>query len=135
MRNFIMWFYGVDAAQAAAREPVAWFALIVTIAALLTWGWCSISYTTKLEQKVNLLEERVRRYRWECERLELEKQLKRGACQMMGAAAVAVVVVCTAMYTIFEVIERRKRKKFAEDIRRYIQNHKGEWTSDNQDLR
>ena len=44
---------------------------------LLTWGWCSISYTTKLEQKVNLLEERVRRYRWECERLELEKQLKR----------------------------------------------------------
>lgn len=54
---------------------------------------------------------------------------------MMGAAAVAVVVVCTAMYTIFEVIERRKRKKFAEDIRRYIQNHKGEWTGDNQDLR
>lgn len=77
MRNFIMWFYGVDAAQAAAREPAAWFALIVTIAALLTWGWCSIRYTTKLEQKVNLLEERVRRYRWECERLELEKQLKR----------------------------------------------------------
>lgn len=53
---------------------------------------------------------------------------------MMGAAAVAVVVVCAVMYTIFEVIERRKRKKFAEDIRRYIQNHKGEWTSDNQDL-
>lgn len=54
---------------------------------------------------------------------------------MMGAAAVAVVVVCAAMYTIFEVIERRKRKKFAEDIRRYIQKHKGEWTGDNQDLR
>lgn len=36
MRNFIMWFYGVDAAQAAARVPVAWFALIVLIAALLT---------------------------------------------------------------------------------------------------
>ena len=36
MRNFIMWFYGVDAAQAAAREPAVWFALIVTIAALLT---------------------------------------------------------------------------------------------------
>lgn len=54
---------------------------------------------------------------------------------MMGAAAVAVVVVCAAMYTIFEVIERRKHKKFEEDIRRYIQNHKGEWTSDNQDLR
>lgn len=70
-----MWFYGVDAAQAAAREPVAWFALIVTIAALLTWAWYGISYTTKLEQKVNLLEERVRRYRWECERMELEKQL------------------------------------------------------------
>lgn len=51
---------------------------------------------------------------------------------MMGAA---VVVVCAVMYTIFEVIERRKRKKFAEDIQRYIQNHKGEWTSDNQDLR
>ena len=34
---------------------------------------------------------------------------------MMGAAAVAVVVVCAVMYTIFEVIERRKRKKFAED--------------------
>ena len=31
-----MWFYGVDAAQAAAREPAVWFALIVTIAALLT---------------------------------------------------------------------------------------------------
>lgn len=75
MRNFIMWFYGVDAAQAAAREPVAWFVLIVIIAALLTWAWYSISYTTKLEQKVNLLEERARRYRWECERMELEKQL------------------------------------------------------------
>lgn len=75
MRNFIMWFYGVDATQAAAREPVVWFALIVTIAALLTWAWYSIGYTTKLEQKVNLLEERVRRYRWECERMELEKQL------------------------------------------------------------
>ena len=61
MRNFIMWFYGVDAAQAAAREPVVWFALIVTIAALLTWGWCSISYTTKLEQKVNLLKEQKAR--------------------------------------------------------------------------
>ena len=77
MKDFIMWFYGVDAAQAAAREPVVSFALIVTIAALLTWGWCSISYTTKLEQKVNLLEERVRRYRWECEYLELEKQRER----------------------------------------------------------
>ena len=54
---------------------------------------------------------------------------------MMGAAAVAVVVACAAMYTIFEAIERRKRKKFAEDIRRYIQNAEGEWTSDNQDLR
>lgn len=75
MRNFIMWFYGVDAAQAAAREPIVWFALIVTIAALLTWAWCSISYTTKLEQKVVMLEERVQRYRWE--RLDLEKRLKR----------------------------------------------------------
>lgn len=75
MRNFIMWFYGVDAAQAAAREPIVWFALIVTIAALLTWAWCSISYTTKLEQKVVMLEERVQRYRWEC--LDLEKRLKR----------------------------------------------------------
>lgn len=75
MRNFIMWLYGVDAAQAAAREPIAWFVLIVTIAALLTWGWRSISYTTKLEQKVVMLEERVQRYRWEC--LELEKRLKR----------------------------------------------------------
>lgn len=54
---------------------------------------------------------------------------------MMGAVAVAVVVVCTAMYTIFEVMERRKRKKFAENIRRYIQNHKGKWTGDNQDMR
>ena len=70
-----MWFYGVDAAQAAAREPIVWFALIVTIAALLTWAWCSISYTTKLEQKVVMLEERVQRYRWEC--LDLEKRLKR----------------------------------------------------------
>lgn len=65
-----MWFYGVDAAQAAAREPVAWFVLIVTIAALLTWGWCSIGYTAKLEQKVMRLEERVRRYRWEYDQLE-----------------------------------------------------------------
>lgn len=54
---------------------------------------------------------------------------------MMGAVAVAVVVVCAAMYTFFEIRERQKRKKFAEDIRRYIQNHKGEWTGDNQDLR
>lgn len=72
MRNFVMWFYGVDAAQAAAREPVAWFVLIVTIAALLTWAWYSISYTTKLEQKVMRLEERVRRYRWEYDQLERE---------------------------------------------------------------
>ena len=75
MRNFIMWLYGVDAAQAAAREPIEWFAPIVTIDALLTWAWCSISYTTKLERKVVMLEERVQRYRWEC--LELEKRLKR----------------------------------------------------------
>lgn len=77
MRNFIMWFYGVDAAQAAAQVPVAWFALIVLIAALLTWMWCDISYTMKMEERIDILEERVRRYRWECERLELEKQLKR----------------------------------------------------------
>ena len=32
---------------------------------------------------------------------------------MMGAAAVTVVVVCAAMYTIFEVIERRKRKSIS----------------------
>lgn len=106
MRNFIMWFHGVDAAQAAAREPAAWFALIVTIAV-------SLGVRT----------------------LRAGKAAEAGACQMMGAAAVTVVVVCAAMYTIFEVIERRKRKKFAEDIRRYIQNHKGEWTGDNQDLR
>ena len=42
---------------------------------------------------------------------------------MMGAAAVADGVGRAAVHTIFE------------DIRRYIQNHKGEWTGDNQDLR
>ncbi len=78
MRNFYYVVLRRGCRQGSRTEPVVWFALIVTIAALLTWGWCSISYTTKLEQKVNLLEERVRRYRWECERLELEKQLKRG---------------------------------------------------------
>lgn len=72
MKEFLMRFYGVDAAQAAAREPVVWFALIVTIAALLTWMWCNISYTTKLEDEIITLEERVRRYRLERDILEFE---------------------------------------------------------------
>ena len=134
MRNFIMWFYGVDAAQAAAREPAAWFALIVTIAALLTW-----LVQHQLHHEAGTEGEPAGGTRpavsLGVRTLRAGKAAEAGACQMMGAAAVAVVVVCAVMYTIFEVIERRKRKKFAEDIRRYIQNHKGEWTSDNQDLR
>lgn len=54
---------------------------------------------------------------------------------MMGAVAVAVVVVCAAMYTAFEARERWKRKKFAEDLRRYIKNHKGEWNDADESMR
>ena len=54
---------------------------------------------------------------------------------MMGTVAVAVVVVCTAMYTIFEVMERRKRKKFEEHLRRHIKEHKGDWDNGDESLR
>ena len=52
---------------------------------------------------------------------------------MMGAAAVAVVVVCAVMYTIFEVIERRKRKKFAEDMKEVEELTKGEFSQSMQE--
>lgn len=79
MRDFIMRFYGVDAAQAAAREPAAWFVLIVVIAALLMWGWGSISYTMKLEDEIITLEERVRRYRLERDILEFQLSNERAS--------------------------------------------------------
>ena len=72
MKEFLMRFYGVDAAQAAARVPVAWFALIVLIAALMTWMWCNISYTMKMEERIDILEERVRRYRLERDIMEAQ---------------------------------------------------------------
>lgn len=53
---------------------------------------------------------------------------------MMGAAAVAVVVVCAALYTVFELIERRKRRRFEERLRRYIKEHKGEWDDGDESL-
>jgi hypothetical protein len=53
---------------------------------------------------------------------------------MMGAAAVAVVVVCAALYTVFELIERRKRRRFEECLRRYIKEHKGEWDDGDESL-
>lgn len=45
----------------------------------------------------------------------------------MGVVAVAIVVVCAALYTAFELIERRKRRNFEEQLRQYIKEHKGDW--------
>lgn len=52
----------------------------------------------------------------------------------MGAVAVAVVVVCAALYTVFELVERRKRRRFEEHLRRYIKEHKGDWDDGNESL-
>lgn len=46
----------------------------------------------------------------------------------MGVTAVAIVVVCAALYTVFELIERRKQRNFEEQLRQYIKEHKGDWT-------
>ena len=35
----------------------------------------------------------------------------------MGVTAVAIVVVCAALYTVFELIERRKQRNFEEQLR------------------
>lgn len=52
----------------------------------------------------------------------------------MGAVAVTVVVVCAALYTVFELIERRKRRRFEEHLRRYIKEHKGDWNDGDESL-
>lgn len=52
----------------------------------------------------------------------------------MGAVAVAVVAVCAALYTVFELIERRKRRRFEEHLRRYIKEHKGDWDDGDESL-
>lgn len=44
----------------------------------------------------------------------------------MGVVAVAIVVVCAALYTVFELIERRKQRNFEEQLRQYIKEHKGD---------
>lgn len=52
----------------------------------------------------------------------------------MGVAAVAIVVVCAALYTAFELIERRKRRNFEEQLRQYIKEHKGDCDNANENL-
>lgn len=42
----------------------------------------------------------------------------------MGVTAVAIVVVCAALYMVFELIERRKQRNFEEQLRQYIKEHK-----------
>lgn len=56
---------------------------------------------------------------------------------MMGAAAVAVVVACAALYTALDLIERRKRRRFEEHLRRSeerlrrrIKEYIGDWDDD-----
>lgn len=53
---------------------------------------------------------------------------------MMGAAAVTVVVACAALYTALDLIERRKRRRFEEHLRRSeerlrrrIKEYIGDW--------
>lgn len=53
----------------------------------------------------------------------------------MAAVAVTIVAVCVVMYTVFEMIERRKRQRFQEDLRRYILKHKGDGGDADEDLR
>lgn len=52
----------------------------------------------------------------------------------MGVTAVAIVVVCAALYTVFELIERRKQRNFEEQLRQYIKEHKGDWDNTNENL-
>lgn len=56
---------------------------------------------------------------------------------MMGTAAVAVVVACAALYTALDLIERRKRRRFEEHLRRSeerlrrrIKEYIGDWDDD-----
>lgn len=60
----------------------------------------------------------------------------------MGAVAVAVVVVCAVLYTVFELIERRKRRRFEEHLRRSeerlrrrIKEYIGDWNDGDESLR
>lgn len=53
----------------------------------------------------------------------------------MAAVAVTIVAVCAVMYTAFEIIERRKRRRFQEDLRRYVLGHKGDENNADEDLR
>jgi len=52
----------------------------------------------------------------------------------MGMVAVAIVVVCATLYTVFELIERQKRRNFEEQLRRYIKEHKGDWDNADESL-
>lgn len=59
----------------------------------------------------------------------------------MGAVAVAVVVVCAVLYTVFELIERRKRRRFEEHLRRSeerlrqrIKEYIGDWDDGDESL-
>lgn len=52
----------------------------------------------------------------------------------VGTVAVTIVVVCVMLYTVFEMIENRKRRKFNENLRRYIQEHKGDWSDADKNL-
>ena len=45
----------------------------------------------------------------------------------MEILAVVAVTVCAALYAISDFIKRRRRHKFNEELRRYIQKHKGDW--------
>ena len=56
---------------------------------------------------------------------------------MMGTAAVMVVVACAALYTALDLIERRKRRRFEEHLRRSeerlrrrIKEYIGDWDDD-----
>lgn len=42
----------------------------------------------------------------------------------MEILAVVAVTVCAALYAIADFIKRRRRHKFNEELRRYIQKHK-----------
>lgn len=52
----------------------------------------------------------------------------------MGVVAVAIVVVCAALYTVFKLIERRKQRNFEEQLRQYIKEHKGDWDNADENL-
>ena len=43
---------------------------------------------------------------------------------MMGAAAVVIVAVCTIVYTVVQIAERRKRREFKKHLHRYAWGQK-----------